>query len=94
MLVALVGDVCAAAVRPVGPDHSGLEAISKPQGAVKPARPDGGCQAVRDTVGQLQRMLIVSKREHRQDWSEDFLLSDAHVGKNAAEDGRLEEVAG
>lgn len=56
-------------------------------------RDDAGRQAVIDVVCGLEAFLEVLDFDDSEDWSEDFLLCDAEVVFNIAEDGWLDVVA-
>ena len=38
-------------------------------------------------------LVLRLERDHRQDRAEDLFLGESHVGRDAVEDGRLDEVA-
>ena len=72
----------------VDADDAGLERLRRPQRLADVAAPDRAGQPVRRRVGEAERLLLGVERDDRDDRPEDLLAGDAHVVRDAVEDGR------
>jgi hypothetical protein len=77
----------------VDPDGTGLEGVGDLDGGVEVLGVDGGGEAVRGRVTELDGVLLGLELGDRADRAEDLLLHDLHVFGDVGEDGGLDEVA-
>src|SRR4029077_2443898 len=78
----------------VHPDRAGANSARDGHAGVDVAAPDPGGQAIGRVVGDAQRILESAEGKRGENRSEDLLAGDGHVFPDAADDGRLEIVAG
>src|SRR3954471_16293718 len=79
--------------RSVDVSNSGIQVAHGSKGFVDIASVDRRRQTVLDVVGNLDRVFEIFTRDDRDHWSENFFLSDAHLGIDVAEDGWLHKKA-
>jgi len=77
----------------VDPDGTCLEGIGDLDGGVKVLGVEGGGEAVRCGVAELDGILLGLELGDRADRAEDLLLHNLHVFCDVGEDGGLDEVA-
>src|SRR6202453_3023363 len=81
------------AYRPIGvdPDRAGLEALSHGEGGPDALGPHARGKPELRVVGDLDRLVLVVESDYGEDWPEDFLLRDAHLGFDPGEYRRLDK---
>ena len=70
-------------------DDAGVKIAKSGEGSVDVAGVHGSGQAVGDAVGDVNSLLEIVDGNHRNDGTEDFFLSDVHLGIAIGEDGGL-----
>src|SRR5450631_4037533 len=76
----------------VGPHTTGLDRAAHPERAAAVTSPHAGTEPVQRVVGDLQRLLLITERRHREHRPEDLLLEHPHLVM-ALQHRRLEVVA-
>src|SRR5437899_5015665 len=72
-------------------DPAGAGVLGEPETAPQVAGEDARQQAVRRAVDDVERLFDAPDRQDGCDRAERLLAPDRHVGRDAVEDGRLEE---
>src|SRR4051812_9239811 len=93
LLDAAGGRLLAADEPAVDPHRPGLEPAGEGQRPGDVAGVDTGAEAVAQSVGELQRLLLVAERGHGEDRPEHLLAGDAGRGVDAVEDRGGDEIA-
>src|SRR5947208_947177 len=71
--------------------YAGIDVAHGPKGAVHIARINGGREAVRDTVGNVNGFIEGVARDQTYHWAKDFFLGNTHFAVDIAEDRGLKE---
>ena len=79
--------------RQVDGNQAGLDPVDELVDAGQVVGNDGRRKSKLDAIGEAHGVVKIVRDHQGQHGSEDFLLGDAHFGRDAGKDGRLDEVA-
>src|SRR5258708_36292676 len=76
----------------IDPDYAGFNLFRETMRASDIRGPDAGGETVDSFVSLLDQVVLILKRNHRDDRAEDFLLGDTHLDLYVREDRRLADI--
>src|ERR1700730_7567692 len=77
----------------IEPDHAGFQRVRDSQRTAHIAGPDIAGEAILHGIGDLDRVILIAERDHREERAEYFLLRHAHLGMRAGDERRLHVVS-